>query len=100
MPFTVTSAIQCEINTIIDTISPGCGLVDIYMTARKVQNLHAADNVALEDIVTAVIARAQANGLPMEFDPRRLLNGDDVVDVVDLLEEDPMIMPETIIAAA
>ena len=100
MPFTVTSAIQREINAIIDTMGPGCGLVDIYMTARKVQDRHQGDNVALEDIVTAVIARARADGLPMEFNPRRLLSGEDVVDVVDLLEEDPMIMPETVSSAA
>jgi hypothetical protein len=98
MPFKVTPAIQCEINAIIDTMSSGYGLVDIYMTATKVQDRHRGDNVALEDIVTAVIARARADGLPMEFNPRPLDEAFD--DGVDFLQEDPMIRSETVSYAA
>jgi hypothetical protein len=100
MPFAVTPTIQREINAIIDTISPDLGLVDIYLIAKKVQARHPADNVALEDIVAAVIDRARADGLPMEFNPRHTLNGEDVVDRIDLLEEDPMIRSETVSSAA
>jgi hypothetical protein len=65
----LSSKIRSEISAVVAAAAKSSELIRLYFEAEKIRRANIADNVALEDIVDAIIK--QSNGGPgYEADPR------------------------------
>lgn len=69
MPLYMTPSILIEIERAVKRAENDGGILSVYAVAKWVQALHPEDNVALEDVITALVKRAKHTCLGLLFDP-------------------------------
>ena len=69
---TLSSKICAEISAIVTAAATSGKLVRLYSEAEKIRQLNIGDNVALEDIMDAIIVQA-TGGPGYESDPNEAL---------------------------
>jgi hypothetical protein len=65
---TLSAEIHAEISAVVVAAAKKGVLVRAYFEAEKIRQAHVADNIALEDIVEAIIVQS-TNGPGYESDP-------------------------------
>ena len=69
---TLSPKICAEISAVVETAATSGKLVRLYYEAEKIRQLNIGDNVALEDIIEAIIVQAKG-GPGYESDPGEAL---------------------------
>ena len=68
----LSAKVQAEISAVVESAVKAGTLVRVYAEADKIRQAHIVENIALEDIVEAIIARS-ADGPGYEADPKDAL---------------------------